>query len=853
VPGAHTAAVLTIGKLGHGQQAYYLAAVAEGAEDYYLYAGEAPGRWAGGGSGRLGLSGEVAGADFTSLLRGEHPRTMQPLGSRAGKVPGFDLTFSAPKSVSVLFGLGDERLAGLVRAAHDAAVDDALGYLQEVASHGRRGRGGLVRIRSEGFVAAVFRHRTSRAGDPNLHSHVVIANRVLGVDGKWTALDARAVYQQARTAGHLYQASLRYELRELGLTWTVGRNGLGEAEEVPRGVRREFSTRRREIEQLLDERGLASAKAAQAAALQSRQAKEGGVDPEGLRGRWRHRAQSLGFDMDRLSLQPRQRALTTDLSHLLGADGLTAHASTFGEREVLRAVASALPDGAPVREVRRMTESLLASSAVVPLSAKEQVLRGQDVLRLRRRRVIPTGASERRFTTREILALEHALVTSAVACVDHSPAVVRPEDLSTALAAAPTLNPEQVELARLLTSTPDGVQIVNAPAGSGKTTALAVVVAAYRGSSNHVVGATLSAKAAGVLRDQTGLQTLTVARLLTDLRDPRAGALPQGSVVILDEAGQVGTRALAQILGAVRRAEGKLILVGDPHQLPEIDAGGAYRGLLARLDVLELTQNHRQRDPEEQGRLLELRRGDVAAALRSYDECGLVVRASSGDAVRRRLVEDWLLPYLSAPGESAAAQVVMLGLTNEDVGELNSRAQQRLLEQGRLTRTGVSIGGRDYYVGDHVVTRHNSRRIGVINGERWRVVAAGPTGLQLAPVGRVGGLVDLPASYAEDDPARLQLGYALTVSVAQGSTVDQAFILGSDATYREAGYTAASRARLGTRFYVVGREPLETDEREVLDEQDPLVALVEALNRSAAQELALDQRDGREPGYLDVG
>jgi streptomycin 6-kinase len=496
------------------------------------------------------------------------------------------------------------------------------------------------------------------------------------------------------------------------LTWVVGRNGLGEAEEVPRAVRREFSTRRREIEQLLDQRGLASAKAAQAAALQSRQAKEGGVDPEGLRGRWRHRACSLGFDVDRLELRPRQRAVTTDVSHLLGAEGLTAHASTFGEREVLRAVASALPDGARVREVRRVAEALLMSSAVVPLSEKERVLRGQDLLRVRRRRPIPTGASERRFTTREMLALEHALVTSALACVGRSSAVADAEALSVALHAAPMLNQEQVELARRLALTADGVQVVNAPAGSGKTTALAVVVAAYRSSGSHVVGATLSAKAAGVLRDQTGLQTLTVSRLLADLRDPRSGDLPHGSVVILDEAGQVGTRALAQILGAVRRAEGKLILVGDPHQLPEIDAGGAYRGLLARLDVLELNQNHRQQDPEEQARLLELRRGNVAAAMTSYDESGMVIRAASGDAVRQALVDDWLTPYVSAPVEEAAARIVMLGLTNEDVDELNARAQRRLLEQGRLAPEGVVIGGRAFKVGDHVVTRHNSRRLG---------------------------------------------------------------------------------------------------------------------------------------------
>ncbi len=159
-------------------------------------------------------------------------------------MPGFDLTFSAPKSVSLLFALGDDRLSARMRDAHDAAVHDALGYLEGTASHGRRGHAGCERITTTGFLAAAFRHRTSRAGDPNLHTHVVVANRLFGADGRWSALDAKAVYAQAKTAGTLYEASLRAQLRDLGLTWTVARSGLVEIDGVPHAVRRAFSQRR---------------------------------------------------------------------------------------------------------------------------------------------------------------------------------------------------------------------------------------------------------------------------------------------------------------------------------------------------------------------------------------------------------------------------------------------------------------------------------------------------------------------------------------------------------------------------------------------------------------------------------
>ncbi len=328
---------------------------------------------------------------------------MRPVRQHAvSKVPGFDLTFSAPKSVSLLFGLGDGRISGRMRDAHDAAVRDALGYLERTASHGRRGHGGCERIRTTGFLAAAFRHRTSRAGDPNLHTHVVVANRVLGADGHWSALDAKAIYAQAKTAGTLYEASLRHQLRDLGLSWTVPHTGLAEIDGVPHAVRRAFSQRRQQIEERLAQRGLSGARAAQVATLETREHKQHGVDDDTLLGRWRERAADLGFTwgaIDELLRQGRDRVArptsASDLSaRLLSPEGLTARASTFGQRDVLRAVASALPDGAFVAEVKALAQQVLGAPEVVPLSASHG-LTAQDVLRVRRprARLVPLGAS----------------------------------------------------------------------------------------------------------------------------------------------------------------------------------------------------------------------------------------------------------------------------------------------------------------------------------------------------------------------------------------------------------------------------------------------------------------------------
>jgi len=244
--------VLSIGKLTIEQSRYYERQVAQGRDDYYSGRGESPGRWTGSGAETLELGGRVDDDGFVALMEGRDPGTgerLKRVGGRS-KVAAFDLTFSAPKSVSVLFAIGESALAGALVEAHESAVDAALGYLEREACRVRRGRGGVRREVGEGFVAAAYRHRMSRAEDPQLHTHVVAANMARGADGRWTALDATPIYQHAKAAGYLYQAHLRAAVRERvrWVRWGPVRNGMAEIEQLAPGVLREFSTRRRQIE-----------------------------------------------------------------------------------------------------------------------------------------------------------------------------------------------------------------------------------------------------------------------------------------------------------------------------------------------------------------------------------------------------------------------------------------------------------------------------------------------------------------------------------------------------------------------------------------------------------------------------
>lgn len=252
---------------------------------------DARGRWLGAGAAHLGLSGGLVRGELSRLVSDRHPRTGELLGARTRMkatrrqgpgersvsvvgVSGWDLTFSAPKSVSVLYAIGEPDVCDAVREAHDAAVSETLGFVERRAAFTRRGAGGVDIVPGDGFIAAAFRHVTSRAGDPQLHSHVVVSN-LIGAAGRYTRLDARPLLKTLKTGGFVYQAALRAQLTQrLGVRWGPAVNGHADIEGIPDAVLDAFSTRAQEIRELMQERGQSSASAAQAAALSSRKAKD---------------------------------------------------------------------------------------------------------------------------------------------------------------------------------------------------------------------------------------------------------------------------------------------------------------------------------------------------------------------------------------------------------------------------------------------------------------------------------------------------------------------------------------------------------------------------------------------------
>jgi Ti-type conjugative transfer relaxase TraA len=815
--------VLSIGKLtGPDSERYYTTKVAKGREDYYSGRGEAPGRWVGTGTDLLmETDREVAASDLAALLQGRSPADGERLRKRmsARSVSGFDLTFSAPKSVSVLYGIGDERVVAVARSAHDAAVDQALGYLERTACWTRRGFGGREHVHGRGFVGAAYRHRTSRAGDPGLHTHVVVANMTQQPDGTWSALDARHLYRQSKTAGYLYQAALRAQLtQQLGVRWMGVHHGAADIEGVPRRILEHFSRRRAEILDHMADRGEHSARAAEVAALDTRQGKEYDVPIDRLRADWRARAEEHGFGPAELvelleRSEPFPEREIEGLQAALTAHELTRESSTFDRRDVLRAWAELHRQGADVSTLEQVADDWLKSPSAVPLEEERR------------------GPWERRHSTPEMLACEKELIDDSRGRRGTGAGRVEKQTVEQVLADRRELGKEQAEMVRRLATSGDGVQIVRAAAGTGKTYALDAAREAWERGGYQVRGCALSARAAVELQDQTAIPSTTLARLQIELR--QGWNLTPQTVLVIDEAATVGTRDMAEVARHAKEMGAKLVLTGDDRQLPEIEAGGAFRGLAKRLRAIELREVRRQRAEWDREALAALRDGKVDRWLEAYREHGRVHGAHDAASARAQLVDHWYAAHRDHPDDDS----VMIAVRRSDVAELNARARERLHRAGALGDKEIEAAGKELAEGDRVIAGRNDHRTGLANGSRGTVIEVDTKGRRLTVRLDDGRKIDVPAGYL--DEGHLDHGYAMTAHRAQGTTVDRAYVLGSDELYREWGYTALSRHRDEAHFYVNvadGQLTLQLG----LDEPGREEHVFDPLHRSRAKHLASD-------------
>jgi len=595
--------VASVSKMGRDSWRYYHERAAGCPTDYHSGKGEHSGQW----------YGEVKALDVLGLTRdapvteqemadlygwGLHPRTRDVLGRLGGpnSIAGFGVTFSSPKSFSAAWALADPETAYVFDAAHQAGVRAGLDFLSRHAMWSRIGAGGAVQIATAGLVAAVYQHSTARPtpwspGDPQKHTHCLIPNKVLCVDGVWRALDGREIYAHAKAAQAVALAVERAHLaRELGVVFEpTNEHGHSEIAGVPTELTKAWSKRRAQIESWSDAfidqinheriaRGLpamsASAEAAcrQEAALQTRRAKVEGEAPAERHARWRQEAEDLGVDVahlvrDLIGNPVIQAPPDLRQTGFAAVDRVSERKATFTRNDVVVAVSSLLPTSAiGPDEVPGWVETCIDSV----LDNPDQVI------------ALPSERNaERRWVTGRQLMLEaRVLTTVASGAIPDRPGidpVTVEARLDMAYVSGRELTDGQREAVRQLCRG-NRYGFLVAPAGAGKTTAMSAVADLHAKAGFEVVGLAPSARAARVLADETGAPAKTLARYLRD----GCRGLNDQTLVLVDEAGMVGSYDWGRLIDAIEARGARLRAIGDPRQLTAPGQPGDLFDVLVR-------------------------------------------------------------------------------------------------------------------------------------------------------------------------------------------------------------------------------------------------------------------------------
>jgi len=734
---------------------------------------------------------------------------------------GFDVTFSVPKSVSVLWAIADRATQAEVVAAFDQAVDTGVAYLERHAAVTGRGED---RIQGRGLTAASFTHATSRRLDPQLHAHVIVANAVETATGTHRALDGSALFAHARTAGYLAGAQLCHELTErLGVSWRPVRSGIVEVAGVPPVAVEAMSQRRQEIDRLAEQLGVTTATGRRSLALRSRTAKQV-ASLETLRDDWADRLAAVGFDAaahgacldpTRVPTAPTTTDAATLFASLVRHDGLTAHAATFTRHEAVQAVADWSVDRLDANAIERLADEFLNDPRVLPLA-----LRAPDT---QARSPHGATAAERRFTTRAMVRAEARVLAAFRTGLRADVGRVDPALVARTVGAEAGLGDDQAAAITRLCRSGQRIQCLVGPAGSGKTHTLRTAAATWHAAGYQTVGTAVQGTAAENLEAATGIPTRTLAALLARAeRDGPGTFLDARTVVVVDEASAVGTFDLVRLLDIIEAADANLVLVGDPAQHTAVSAGGAFAALTRRWgnQSARLLGTRRQASDamaSVRQAVAELRARDTDVALHRLVVDGRVHDAPTRDEAYDAMITDWAADRASPTTDRQPRRVCMITDDHRTRRALIDRARAHLQSSGQLGGPALVIAGQEFQAGDEIIARAPARELHppgapdrhVRNGTCGRVVAihqpaGGTASLTVDFDSR--GLIVVPAASLNTEVRPGIVGvlthsYALTSHAAQGATYDTARAFATESTSPAALYVAASRGRDDLRVY----------------------------------------------------
>ncbi len=839
--------------------------------------GEQPGVWAGSQAPRLGLTGEVATEALEAVLSGYHPTTGMQLGralvdrvDRHGHairaVAGFDATLSAPKSLSVLWGLtGDDGFA----ECHDVAVNAVVAMVEKYGSTTRiRSNGARLHPETQGLTVGVFRQSTSRADDPQLHTHVVISAKVQTVDGRWLALDALMLKKYQQAFGYLYQSVLRAEVTaRYGVVFDPIVNGQAEIAGVPAELLDQFSKRAREIDAEMgdklaefvqregrDPSGFEYAAMEREAAVDTRSRKSG-LGVSDLRTRWEREAASLGIDATTLTASITEAAVAhpfeaslLDVSDVIGV--LASRQSTWNRMDVLRTICDTVSpqpghDGtswvaALDASVNTVLESCIDLDPIIESTSR----RSADG------RSVWIEPITNQSTSEHILTQEEHIVSWALDTQADEP--------TPSATIADTVLDDGQHASASAVAGHDRLVLVVGPAGAGKTRMLQAAVRDLHAQRRAVMGLAPTAKAARVMEIETGMIADTVAKLLYELDRPDSDGSSwdagPGMTVIVDEAGMLNTSDLSRLVMHAEQRQWRLALVGDPHQLQAVGRGGMFLELCDTGRTVELEHLHRFANRWEAAASLELRHG-IPSVLDTYTAYGRIRPGSFAEHLDT-IAELW--QQCRDAGESLSITTTR----TEHVNAINDHIQRRRRDRGELDEgTLTPVADSWVMVGDVVATRRNDRRLRssvnepVRNRERWTVTATDSIEEGDVTVTRLDGhgTITLPAVYVRE---HLQLAYATTEPGAQGDTSTCSVTLATTATTRRGLFMAMTRGERENLALVVTKSHDLAEARSVLEgvllaDRADIPAVVHRRTLAATVPASVPQRRVQVPDWFD--
>lgn len=820
--------VATIGKGTVAQ--YYLRRT-----EYYLTGREPAGVWLS-TSVALGVAvGQTVEADLFEKLHAGLGPDGKPLSSNGGgkqRVSGYDLTLSAPKSVSILFALADDETRAAIERVQLEASQAVIAMLNQEAAFTRRGHNGIV-IEKASLIVAAFQHGEARPAahsdgrvfaDMDLHSHLCIANIVENLTLKngntsdnrkgYSAVDGRAIYAHKMLAGSVYHLALSAGLQKLGFDVAVtgtngifevlkpdGRSGLNSLDSEPAvdaETKRYFSARRSKIEKILAEYDLVTGEAQALAGAIGKATRLSKSDSQKDRFElWREIATERGIECatfaqdlqtDRkLSDRERETLIGERLSQVPMA--LTEQESVFERRTLMAAVASALVGtGVDPNRINVEVERIISSKQIVAL--------GQDIY------------GHGLYSTPEMIAIEKRLQVTARKMADRKWAALDPNWVESKCDAI-GLSEEQKNAA--LAATNDcAISVISGAAGSGKTSTMTVVVEGFKegkgkSGSKKVLGAAIAWRTAEMLEQSLGIEAFSVDSLLAQIAAGKH-VLDRDTVLIVDECGQIGSRAMDRLLTAVAKEHAKVVFIGDVEQLQPINAGPALKILNSILEPARIERIVRQRETWARDAAQAFAKGNATAGLKMYAERDLVRDCAGAKATVETAVNEYRAAQQAAPN----ATHLLIAKSNKTVRALNAELRRHMREDGLLTGPDYILAagdssGRGFHlavaVGDNIRfgIRQDAIGDGVINGTVGTVdeIAEEPDGHLTITATIEGKQARFSTRLLADKTGRPRLGHNLAVTAysSQGLTSETATVV-LDAGYdRHTAYVAMSRAR----------------------------------------------------------